>query len=165
MKMMSYADLEKAYRMERASPVLQKLPKDFYADARKLAASPEVGEYEDTVKEYLEKLYYLRANKVIHYAGRAGSSTKPPENALPEEMELYRSVLAAVSENRKSVLDKVVEVEDVSKPTLKVRMKQALPAIVASNSKEYGPFRVDDVVELPEDSANLLIQRDAAEKA
>ena len=40
--MISYADLERAFRLERGSPVLQKLPDDFYADARKLAASPDI---------------------------------------------------------------------------------------------------------------------------
>jgi DNA replication initiation complex subunit (GINS family) len=164
--MISYADLEKAYRGERASPILQKIPGGFYADARKLAVSPDIGEYKDMVAEILEKLYYQRINKIIHYAGRATPETKPPENMVAEEAELYAAIVVAVVENKALVLDKPLEVEEeVRKPTLKVRMKQALPTIVGSDLREYGPFREDDVVELPEDSARLLIERDAAEKA
>ena len=166
MKMISYADIERAYRLERTSSLLQKLPDDFYADAKKLSVSPDIGEHGDAVIENLVKIYQLRVNKIIHYAGRATPENRPPENALSEETSLYRKIMDAVSENKANVLDKKVELKvEESKPMLKVRMKQALPAIVGSDSREYGPFRADDVVELPEDSAKLLINKDAAEKA
>jgi len=164
--MMSYADLESAYRRERASPILQKLPIEFYAEARRLAASPEVGEHGNAVKECLEKLYLQRVNKIIHHAGRMSPGAKQPENIHPEELQLYTQITEAVTGNRAAVLEKKIEVvEEQGKPTLKVKMKKALPAIVGSDLKEYGPFREDDVAELPEDNARMLIQRDIAEEA
>ena len=165
--MLSYADLEKTLRVERTTPTLQKLQSGFYDEARALAANPQVGEYKDAIKECLEKTYYLRANKIVHYAGRATVQTKPPENILPEEMPLYNKLLEAVFENRATLLDKPVEYvpPQAAKPTVKVRMKLAMPAIIGSDSKEYGPFKEDDVVELPQDSANLLIDRKVAELA
>jgi len=162
--MISYADLEKAFRAERTYPQLQKLPPSFYDDVKKLSQSPDIGEYSSTVRDYLEKIYNMRLNKVIHYAGRALNESKPPENALPNELSLYNKLLSDVAENRVKVLEKKMMEETVEETNLvKVRIKKPLPAIVGSDSSEYGPFRVDDVVELPEDSARLLIQRDAAE--
>ncbi|MFH1055325.1 MAG: hypothetical protein V1744_04435 [Candidatus Altiarchaeota archaeon] len=163
--MIHYTDVEKTYRQERTSPLLQRIPRDFYAEARKLAQSPEVGAYRETVLEHLKKTYYLRANKIIHYAGRAADDTKPPENILLEELPLYERILQAVNDNKALIVDKPPEPEIEKKPTIRVRMKHALPAIIGSDSKEYGPFKEDDVVELPKDSANLLIEREVAESA
>jgi len=166
--MMSYADLEKAYRVERSSPVLQKLPDGFWQDARALAASPQAGEYLTAIRECMEKLFAQRANKIIHYAGRDVMHVKPPENISPEELPLYNGIASAVAEHRTAVLDKSVEPvaePKASKPTVRVRIKHAMPVIIGSDEKEYGPFKEDDVVELPDDSARLLMDRKAAEQA
>lgn len=165
--MISYADVEKSYRQERTSPLLQKIPAGFYTEARELSQSPQVGDYKDTILEYLRKIYEQRSNKIIHYAGRAGKDAKPPENIIPDEMQLYNDIMKAVEGNRTSIFEKPVEIlaEEVKTPTLKVRMKQPLPAIVGSDMREYGPFKVDDVVELPQESAKMLIERNVAENA
>ncbi|MBD3387541.1 MAG: hypothetical protein GF416_00815 [Candidatus Altiarchaeales archaeon] len=163
--MISYADIEKAHRQERSTPILQKLHPDFYIDARKLIENPETGDYAPMVSDMLEKIYSARVNKLIHHAGRALGDSKSPDNMLPEERKLYDRLLAALSESRASVLEREVQVEvEEEKPTLKVRVKRAMPAIVGSDSVEYGPFREDDVVELPVDSAELLIKQGIAEK-
>ncbi|MFH0863371.1 MAG: hypothetical protein V1875_10150 [Candidatus Altiarchaeota archaeon] len=163
--MISYADLEKAFRQERAAPTLQKLPADFYADAKSLLENPDVGDFKESISQYLEKTFYIRANKIVHYAGRAAQDTKPPDNILQAEEPLYKDLLDAVARHKAALLDaKSVTVRREARPQVKVRILQALPAIAGSDSKEYGPFREDDVVELPEDSAALLIQRKIAER-
>jgi DNA replication initiation complex subunit (GINS family) len=164
--MIQYSDLEKAYRTERNAPTLQKLQSAFYEEARELAANPDVGDFRDKVREYLGQVYTLRANKIIHYAGRADLNTKPPENILAEEMTLYLRMVEAVSETRAAILDKKVEhAVEAKKPTVRVRLLQALPAIAGSDNREYGPFKEDDVVELPEDNAAVLMERKIADKA
>ena len=163
--MISYADLEKAFRQERAAPTLQKLPADFYGEAVALQENPDVGDFRESITQYLEKIFSLRANKIIHYAGRAATDTKPPENILQAEQSLYDDLIGAVARHKSLMLDAkaAARPRDV-RPQVKVRILQALPAIVGSDSKEYGPFREDDVVELPEDSAGLLIGRKIAER-
>lgn len=65
--MVSYSDVEAAHRAERSSPVLQELPPDFYLEAKKLAASPEVGQYAPTILKYLEEIFTRRVNlSLIH---------------------------------------------------------------------------------------------------
>jgi len=163
---MSYGDLEKAYRIERSNPTLQRLPDNFYEEGRRLLNSQGVGEYAKDVRECLDGIYLQRANKIIHYAGRADSRTKPPDNMSPEEAPLYWRIVEAVAENRLTVLDKPVEHRaETQTPMMKVRLKLALPAIIGSDSKEYGPFKEEDIAELPAESAKLLIERDVAEKA
>jgi len=164
--MISYADLERTFRLERANPTLQKLQDSFYDEATQLAASPGIGDYAATIRDYTAKIYSLRVNKIVHYAGRAAHDTKPPDNILSEERILYERILAVVVENRAKVLDRKPQMQPVEekKPTVKVRIKQAMPAIIGSDSREYGPYKEDDVAELPEDSAEILVARKAAEK-
>ena len=163
--MISYADLEKAFRQERAAPTLQKLSLDFYKEANALAGNPEVGDFRESISQYLEKVYYLRANKVVHYAGRAIPGMKPPENILPVELTLYNSLVEAVARHKATIFETKLDVPiQKAQLSVKVRILQALPTIVGSDSKEYGPFKEDDVVELPEDSAALLLERKIVEK-
>jgi DNA replication initiation complex subunit (GINS family) len=165
--MISYADLERAYRLERVNPTLQKIPESLYDDARRLADNPDAGDYRDIIKEYIGKLHYHRCNKIIHYAGRASPDTKPPDNILPLELALYRRIFEAVADNKAQILQaKLEEPPQIARQeTVKVRLKSALPAIAGADSREYGPFREDEVVELPMDIASILLERKAAEKA
>jgi DNA replication initiation complex subunit (GINS family) len=163
--MISYADLESAFRRERASPILQELPVGFYSEGRQLAANPDLGEHSDAVREHLQKIYLQRVNKIIHAAGRATPDGRPPENMMAEERMLYNRIVEAVAENKAAVLDRQVEVvKEKSGGTVKVRMKKALPAIAGSDATEYGPFKADDIAELPEDTARMLIEKDVAEE-
>jgi DNA replication initiation complex subunit (GINS family) len=164
--MLTYADLEKAFRQERAAPTLQKLPPEFYAEARTLAAAPEAQAFSDSILEHLRKIHSLRTNKIIHYAGRAAPSDRPPDNILAQEAELYAQLMGAVAENRAKVLEAKIEAPPPAqekKPSSKVRIRQALPAIAASDGRDYGPFKVDDIVELPQDLVELLVKRSVAE--
>jgi DNA replication initiation complex subunit (GINS family) len=166
-EMISYPDLEKTYRLERASPTLNRIAEDFFDEARALAANPQAASYKDSINDYIEKIYYLRSNKIIHYAGRAASETKPPDNILAKELELYTKIIKVVDETKAALLERIIDVAPVVKPVslVRVRIKQAMPAIVGADSVEYGPFREDDEVELPEENANILIAHKVAEKA
>jgi len=164
--MISYADLERAYRLERGTPTLQKLRDGFYEDARRLASMPEAADYRENISQYIREIYCLRANKIIHYAGRASAESKPPDNILQDELMLYDRILECVAENRAYVLERPLEAAAESRVKMvRVRLKKAIPAIVGSDSKEYGPFKEDDVADLPDESAKLLLSRGFAEKA
>jgi DNA replication initiation complex subunit (GINS family) len=163
--MLTYSDLEKAFRQERSATTLQKLTPEFYKEARALAESPEAGGFRESILEYLRKTYTLRANKIIHYAGRSGPDDKPPENILPSELGLYAELMKAVADGRAAIFDSKLDLPPpapAAKPPSKVRILQALPAIAASDGKDYGPFKVDDVVELPPDLAAVLVRQGVA---
>jgi DNA replication initiation complex subunit (GINS family) len=162
---MIYSDVEKAYRLERANPTLQKIQDNFYEDAVRLAQHPEAGEYRQVILDYIDKIYSLRSNKIIHYAGRAATGSKLPDNMLSAEQRLYTRILEAVSESKTAVMERKPEAQtEIKAPTVKVRLKQPLPAIAGTDGREYGPYKEDDVADLPPDSANILISRNAAEK-
>jgi DNA replication initiation complex subunit (GINS family) len=167
--MISYADIDKAFRQERANPTLQKLPPEFYDEARRLADSPEVTQYRDTILDYTNQVFSSRCNKIVLSAARAGPQTRSPENALHQEARLYQDILEAVAKAKADMMDAKPEIPASAapaplKPPVKVRIRQALPAIVGSDSREYGPFREDDVVELPDDSAGILLAKGVAER-
>jgi DNA replication initiation complex subunit (GINS family) len=171
--MLSYGDLEGIRRAEFGSPTLQKLQPDFYVEARRLALDPRVGEFKEKILEEVGKIYRKRMNKIVMSIGNdairvSGPPGKPIENLMPQELDFYNRIIIAVEENRTAVLESKVEPippQEEAKAQVKVRIRKAMPAIAGSDGKEYGPFREDDVVELPTDSAELLLSRNIAEKA
>jgi DNA replication initiation complex subunit (GINS family) len=161
---LTYAELEKALRNERASPTLQKIPSDFYQSARALAESPDIGDYASDVMDFLRRIHRLRANKIIHYAGRAGEETKPPETIIKDELPLYDAIVCAVEKNKNEIFScDIPGDKQEKKPMMRVRMLKALPEIICSDLAEYGPYRQGDVAELPVDDSERLIREGIAE--
>lgn len=47
---------------------------------------------------------------------------------------------------------------------VKIRFRESVPPFMGPDMKEYGPFDLDDVKELPEEIAGLMMQKGCAEK-
>ncbi len=164
--MITYADLEKTLRIEKSSSTLSPIEKDFYEGAKELLRAPEAAEYVQAITQLLEDIYDTRINKIVHYAGRAREGSRSPENILDTEKDLYTQLLSEVSKNRSNLLaQKPPQTPVVETPKMRVRIITPLPKIVGSDMVEYGPFKAEEVVELPKASAELLISRNAVEKA
>ncbi|MCX6695250.1 MAG: hypothetical protein NTU61_03010 [Candidatus Altiarchaeota archaeon] len=163
--MISYADLERAYRLEKDSPVLQKISDNFYSEALELIGSPELSEQKKNLTGLLNEIYDRRKTKVVLHALRS-MAEKPPENATSGEALLYKKVLSVLIESRESVLQppesKPIQ-KSIEVKMNKVKVLRPLPSIIASDLKEYGPFNGGEVVELPEDNARILVSQGMAE--
>jgi len=55
--------------------------------------------------------------------------------------------------------------EEKEEKFLKIKVLEDLPEIVGADMEDYGPFKKDDIVELPIENANLFIESSKAEKA
>ena len=164
--MITYADIEKTFRMEKSSPSLSKISEEFFDDAKRLSNDPQAGEYGPLIEEVLLQLYRLRINKIVHHAGRELEDKYPPKNITKSEEKLFKDLLQAISKHQNDVFSKVLEKKvEVREDLVRIRIKKPFPSIVGADSKEYGPFREEDMIEIPSESAQLLIERDVAEKA
>jgi DNA replication initiation complex subunit (GINS family) len=165
--MTTYSDLERIYRLEKNSPTMQSIPEDFYAQALKLSETPEAAEHRENILELLNEIYERRRSKIILHAARTAGNPTEPSNALKKEAELYYNIISIVESNRRMMLEQKTgedESSEVDVSKKRIRLLQAIPVIIGVDAAEYGPFRADDIVELPVDNAQILVERGVAEE-
>jgi DNA replication initiation complex subunit (GINS family) len=85
--------------------------------------------------------------------------------------EAYRKLIRNMMEGQTSTI-KLAEVEKLSAPieeALKrdsmrvvLRFLKAIPSIIGSDMKTYGPFAPEDVASLPADNAKILVKQGLA---
>ena len=113
------------------------------------------------------------------------SSSQEFSNMLPEEMELYKRICNELNLFRISILKSLLQGNTPELPvlgeskTLKtsenqqntqntglklVRFLNAVPKFVGDDLKVYGPFEEEDMANLPEKVANVLIENKRVEQ-
>ncbi|MFH1402714.1 MAG: hypothetical protein ABIH11_00410 [Candidatus Altiarchaeota archaeon] len=161
---MTYSDLERIYRLEKNSTTLQEITEDFFSQAAQLVESPEVAQHRDYIKDILNEVYERRRTKILLHAARTLDKPENPKHATINELELYRRIISMLAENHRIIFDhKPMAEKPVDVEKKRVRLLQAIPVIVGPDAVEYGPFKADDVVELPVESAGILLKQGVAE--
>ena len=186
--MLNYADIQRIYRTEKNTPLLQKIDDNFYSELSKLISS--VG---DEHKEHLLKLADdicdRRKNKIIMQAMRTGSES--PVNAIPIENDMYDEITGVLVEyavglsnqfrgiekaagnvkKRQQPADNPLESEERRGETeladnekISVRIIRPLPSFIGSDMVHYGPVNDGDILKLPTDNARILTERGIAEE-
>ncbi len=186
--MMSYEELLKAWRGERESEGLSKLPEDFYARASGLIselreklrmADPKalrtrlVRRELENVEKMLEDIFGRRLEKVVR--GLMAGEPLDLEKLTPEERELFSSLEEDFRSARKFL-------EDLLRGSLKapkkaggpagararqgklmlVRITADIPAIVGSDMRTHGPFKRGDIAFIPRENAMALVRKGLA---
>ncbi|NIR86371.1 hypothetical protein GWO13_01915 [Candidatus Bathyarchaeota archaeon] len=177
-----YEELYEAWRKERESVEIQKLPKDFYAklagymkkmreerrmlDKKTLRARLMEREFKNT-KKLIKKLLRLRYEKSIDEA-KAGKVVS--KDRLTEEEERLYSGISPFAESYRAILKDVSRGRsphakpEKKKKRMVVRFLKEVPAIVGSDMKTYGPFKPEDIATLPAENAKALIKQGIAEE-
>jgi DNA replication initiation complex subunit (GINS family) len=120
----------------------------------------------------LKDIYDRREKKLLLAAALAVRGGKVErKNMLSKEGIVFDKIVQILKTERKN-LDKTLAIEVVEEPKpkekrvkkpkkgfVKVKILQNLPSFLGINGKEYGPFKENDVVELPEANANALIEK------
>jgi len=171
--MLSFADVQSIYRNEKNSPSLQIIPPDFYAQVVSLSESLEE-EHKGHILKLLEEIVIRRRNKIVLHALRASDKSDPPSNINPSEVTFFNQASKLMVEYKKTILDvkPAVTIEenheeeavDVGGEMVRLRFLKPIPEIVGADSKMYGPFKEDDVGEIPADNAEILLKNGVAEK-
>ena len=90
------------------------------------------------------------------------------KNLLQSEEVLYNSILTTLKQfsiNEKEEEAKVLKNEDSeSNNTTLIRFIHSVPRFVGTDSNVYGPFIKEDIANLPEKTAQILINKKRAEK-
>jgi len=130
------------------------------------------------IKKILKELYERRENKLIQLALFSSRTNTPLEvsNLLPEEIDFFNAINKLFSRYREGILDNLISLKEpkVAKPkhikvenqekTRLVRFLNPVPKFMGEDLNIYGPFDAEDVSNLPNEVASLLIKRKRAEE-
>ena len=175
MEELSYEELRRIQGRERASPVLQNLPVDFYKAVKKLVEKKseelkknfsliEAREYESIVK-VAEDIHERRKQKVVMRAMKPGVE-QDEVSLAEEERELFEQIRKAVVEEADN-FNRMIQGKEgkVAEESIKrIKILKNLPKFVGVDLKVYGPFKAEDVASLPCENAESLIKRGIAVK-
>ncbi|HEX55474.1 MAG: hypothetical protein DRO94_04105 [Candidatus Altiarchaeales archaeon] len=176
--MLTYRDIQNIYRAEKRFPTLQKIPEGFHSELSRLMSEID-DEYRENLRKVCDEILTLRIAKILRLAARPGDSSMPI-NLTKEEMKIYEEIRRIVFEFRENFIkiDELAkkridttnqeskvdgEIDGKKEKKIKLRILKSMPAIIGSDMKHYGPFSEDDVVELPEETARILLEREVAE--
>jgi len=139
----------------------------------------------ESIKKILKELYQRRESKIIQLA-LFSSRLHKQENItvmLPEEKQLYTTIKDTLNLFRKGVLynllsNQIPEISinsiNTTEPkTLKaeekvstklIKFNHPVPKFIGTDSNTYGPFDQEDIGNLPQEVANLLIKTERAQE-
>jgi DNA replication initiation complex subunit (GINS family) len=145
------------------------------------------------VKKILREIYERRERKIVSMAvhrSRLGeNAVMDTSTLLAQERQLYEKFVQMLLGSRKDVLEAVLErrsprqvqeravseeqteTTQTSEPqpvapseTMRIRFIKAVPKFLGRNMEVHGPFEENDVAELPNMIAQLLVSKGRAEK-
>jgi len=175
-----YNELYEAWKKEKENLEIQELAGDFYARLaeymKKIREESRMLDEKTTkarlmrleltnVKIMIREIVRLRREKVLRKT-MAGKIV-PRETLTDEEERLHGGILPLTESYEAFLKDllrgRLSTVEKREKPKhILVRFLQAVPAIIGSDMKPYGPFKAEDIATLPAENARILINQGAA---
>jgi len=121
-----------------------------------------------TIKQLANEIIERRKRKILDLAllnSRTETAAKA-KNMLPNEESLYDSILSSLQQfsitEKESKVLKDENPEDTN--TTLIRFIHSVPKFVGTDSNIYGPFTKEDIANLPEKTAGILIRKNRAEK-
>jgi DNA replication factor GINS len=187
-----YSELYAAWKAEFENPALQALPADFYqrvsAYLQQIKAETQTPD-NNAVKGSLMERERRNVTRMVKELLRArykkllktvkGGQKLLPDILTNEETEFLTGLLPfaeAYSTFVKSLLQgQTPKTPTKSAPEAKpptpepqhkrvtVRFVKAIPAIIGSDMKTYGPFQPEDVASVPEQNARILVKQGLAQ--
>jgi len=178
----TYDAIMKIRRLEKSATRLTKLDADFYARlggfiAKELEKTKgqisldQVREFEN-LKHAIIDIYNMRERKILSQALLASrSGNADTEHLADMEKELFENLLLFLSRYRGN-LNLYFEGKEntpsnsATEPlnNVTVSILEDVPPFVGEDMREYGPFKKDEQIELPETIANLLLARNLVKK-
>ncbi len=186
-----YSQLYAAWQAEIETVALQPLPGDFYirissymkqikaqnqGPDRNLVQSKLLDQEQKNVNRMVRELLRARYKKILKTI--KGGQKLLPDILTSEETEFLKGLLPfaeAFTSFAKSLLQgqppkpKAEELEAKVSPAepshkrVVLRFLKAIPAIVGSDMKTYGPFQPEDVASVPVENARILVKQGLAQ--
>lgn len=178
--MITYNDLYEALRKERYSEQLQPLMKDFVKEVASYLKEREsftgnskalFSEENQKNKKQLEnavsifkELVLRRKKKLLDLAfisAETGISKRDFDNMLSFERETFEKIMKAINEGDKAI-EKLLSggeggEESTSQKNKFIMFKQDANEFLDLEGNKLGPFKKGDIVNIPQEIANILI--------
>ncbi len=180
---LSYEDLRRIYRLEKSTSKLVNVDDDFYnalyefLENEKKRYLESLKDFSDAdvkafanLKRMVQELLSLREKKLLNMALLASrlESYEIPK-IPPVEKEMFQNILKILEKHNKlldevfspTLKEKKIKSDDLK--ILKIKICADIPKFLGQDMKEYGPFKNNDVIQLPYNIANILIEKKLAE--
>lgn len=188
MEALTFSELRKIQKKERRQEELVELDENFLLRVSDyLSRKEEIGEEREyrSAKRVFDKIISLREDKIVKNARLAANSGVDPSklDLLPREEEMFRKVKRTFSEHRERIEEEIdgepdiesieeespgVEeedrVEDEGESYEEVMITSDVPEFMGTDLESYGPFEDGEKAEVPEQNAEILVNRGNAER-
>lgn len=180
--MITFNDIYEASKKERYSEKLEKLPEKFILEVteylkekKKMSLKNEDDFSEIVVKTkkqlenagiYFKELMNRRRRKILNLvliAAETGISKRDFDNMLNFEKELFENSMKCTESFNKEISDVLNPKKAKINENEKIIFKEEVGEFVDLEGKKIGGFKKDEVVELPKQIANILIEDGKAE--
>jgi len=186
-EIISYKYLREIHQKEKNSPLICKIDDDFYQRLKEYfenledeyssiedKSSPKAKLLRDEIenaKRIAESIYEQREKKIVQAALVERKGGRPNiDNLTSSEKKLFELITRDLEEGYKSIFcsknsterDTERKKEDKEENIL-VKINQDIPEFVDSDGNKYN-LKKEDIVTLPKEIANALINRKVAEK-
>lgn len=193
MELITYETIRNAHRAEKEEELQKlpegffESVRNWFKHKEKMKDTTSLLEVENA-KKLLEDVINRRQKKIVLAALSTVRGQLPPTNLTDEERKFFDEIVNSlkifkneinekfrgyeeiveekVEEAKKSIEElKKEEKMEFAKPDgkLLVKILSDLPRFVGSDMQAYGPLKAGDVISLPEEIGNLLINRKVAE--
>ncbi|MEM4598293.1 MAG: hypothetical protein QW400_01235 [Candidatus Diapherotrites archaeon] len=183
MSSIDFDELRRIHRQEKGSQQLAELGEDFMVElkayleekkeeyVKRLSAGEAPSEDFFNIQRMAKEILEIRQKKIIKKAFHAAVAEEDVEDEklTEDEKKLFCNICKVVSEYQKSI-EKIFSAEQKKKKkdsnlnTISVQIIEEVPAFVGPNMKEFGPYKKGQIVDLPEDVADILLSRKIAVK-
>ncbi len=172
-----FDELRRIHRLEKNTSKLVQVEEDFIDSVEKFVEeekkkyleslknfSPSTARTFANMKRIIEEIFLIREKKILNKA-LINSHTKETnyENMASQEKELYKKMVSLLESNTKN-LESMFGEKEKKKELVKIEILQDVPTFVGTDMKEYGPFKKNDVVEVPQKISKLFISRKIAKE-
>lgn len=164
--MLTYETIRKVANDEKLTTKLTKLPLDFSKDVSTyLTKKSQIKETKedswelDSAAQTLQELFDRRERKIVNLALDSTRTGSVPEELTRDEKEFFNKLTDIITEFKSK------KKQEAHKTTLEVlAVKEDIPEFVGSDMSIYGPFKEGDVITLPKDESNILLEKNIVEK-
>ncbi len=173
--MITYNEIYTILRQEKYNETLQKLPKNFleeikaYIEEKKKSLEKE-GAFDEALKKLkkqfenaqslINELFAIRQKKILNLASLAkisGIAKSDIDAMLPEERELFHTVVNKLKHTEEKIRNKISEGKKDLKNNCLIRFKSDVEAFLDGEGNQLGPFKKGDLANLPKEIADILI--------
>jgi len=177
---LSYDEIRRIHRLEKNNSKLVELEEDFL-ESLIAFLKEEKKDYLNSLKEMnfsrdrdfinlkkmIEEVFSLREKKVLGMALIASRTDEFDEkNMFLEERKFFRTLLALMKKNREALQETFLvgsqkkEEKKVKKEEIvSVKILSDVPSFIGTDMKEYGPYKKNEVIEIPSKIAKLFVLR------